>query len=98
MGAHGRRPALLPGDCIVQGRKAVMSRLEPLTVRLSWARLLQRVFDLNLEGCSNCCGELKIIAAILEQPMIEKILAHLALQARAPSRAPACGQALLHAA
>jgi hypothetical protein len=32
---------------------------------------------------------LKIIAAILEQPVIEKILTHLGLQARAPPHAPA---------
>ena len=34
-------------------------------VRLSWAKLLKRVFDLDLEHCPNCGGELKIIAAIL---------------------------------
>ena len=37
-------------------------------VRLSWAKLLKRVFDLDLKHCPNCGGELKIIAAILEQP------------------------------
>ena len=63
-------------------------------VRLSWAKLLKRVFDLDLEHCPNCGGELKIIAAILEQPVIEKILTHLGLQARAPPRAPARCQAL----
>lgn len=63
-------------------------------VRLSWARLLKRVFEIDLEHCPNCGGELKIIAAILEAPVIEKILAHLGLQARAPPRAPARGQAL----
>ena len=47
-----------------------------------------------MEHCPNCGGELKIIAAILEQPVIEKILLHLGLQARAPPRAPARGQAL----
>ena len=62
--------------------------------RLSWARLLKRVFELDLEHCPNCGGALKIIAAILEQPAIEKILTHLGLQARAPPRAPARGQAL----
>jgi len=58
------------------------------------ARLLKRVFDLDLEHCPNCGGELKIIAPILEQPVIEKIFTHLGLQARAPPRAPARGQAL----
>ena len=47
-----------------------------------------------LEHCPNFGGELKIIVAILEQPVIEKILMHLGLQARAPPRAPARGQAL----
>jgi hypothetical protein len=63
-------------------------------VRLSWAKLLKRVFEIDLEHCPNCGGELKIIAAILEAPVIEKILTHLGLQARAPPRAPARGRAL----
>ena len=32
------------------------------------------MFDLDLEHCLNCGGELKIIASTLEQPVIEKIL------------------------
>ena len=63
-------------------------------MRLSWAKLLKRVFDLDLEHCPNCGGELKIIAAILEQPVVEKIRTHLGLQARAPPRVPARGQTL----
>ena len=63
-------------------------------VRLSWAKLLKRVFEIDMEHCPNCGGELKIIAAILEAPVIEKILKHLGLQARAPPRGPARGQAL----
>jgi len=35
-------------------------------VRMSWARLLKRVFEIDLGHCPNCGGELKIIAAILE--------------------------------
>jgi hypothetical protein len=63
-------------------------------VRLSWARLLKRVFALDLEHCPNCGGELKIIGVIPEQPVIEKILTHLGLQARAPPRSTAREQAL----
>ena len=63
-------------------------------VRLSRAKLLKRVFEIDLEHCPNCGGELKIIAAILEQPVIEKIPTHLGLQARAPPRSAARGRAL----
>ena len=65
-----------------------------LPVRLGWAKLLKRVFEIDLDYCPNCGGELKIIAAILEQPVIEKIGTRLGLRARAPFRAPARGQAL----
>jgi C4-type Zn-finger protein len=63
-------------------------------VRLSWAKLPKRVFETDMKHCPNCGGELKIIAAILEQPVIEKILTYLGLQARASPCSPARGQAL----
>ena len=34
--------------------------------RMSWARLLKRVFDSDIEHCPHCGGTLKIIAAIEE--------------------------------
>ena len=41
--------------------------------RMSWARLLKRVFDIDMRHCPNCGdGELKIIAAILERSVIER--------------------------
>jgi hypothetical protein len=59
------------------------------TPRMSWARLLKRVFDIDVEHCPNCGGALKIIAAIEDPPVIIKILSHLGLPTRAPPRAPA---------
>jgi hypothetical protein len=59
---------------------------------------LKRIFEIDLEPCPSCGGELTIIAAILEAPVIERILTHLGLQARAPPGASARGQTLRHAA
>jgi hypothetical protein len=43
-----------------------------------------------MQHCPNCGGgELKIIAAILERPVVEKILTHLGLDPQPPPRAPA---------
>jgi hypothetical protein len=36
---------------------------------MSWARLLKRVFDIDIERCPECGGKLKIIAAI-EEPAV----------------------------
>jgi len=58
-------------------------------VRLSWARLLERVFDSDIKHCPHCGGTLKIIAAIEDPTVIAKILPHLGLSARAPPRSPA---------
>ena len=44
--------------------------------------------------CPNCGGELKIIAAILERPVIEKILTHLGLEARAPPQFRQCAMSI----
>ncbi len=59
--------------------------------RIGWARLLERVFDIDMQHCPNCgAGQLKIIAAILQRPVIEKILTHLGLT-RSPR--PGAGRA-----
>ncbi|MFM7548315.1 MAG: transposase [Cyanobacteriota bacterium] len=56
--------------------------------RMRWARLLKRVFHIDVERCA-CGGQLRILAAIEEPVMIVRILTHLGLPARAPPRAPA---------
>ncbi len=68
------------GECDVQTDQARPNRI-------SWARLLKRVFDIDIQHCLNCgAGELKTIAAILERPVIEKILSHLGLDPQPPPR------------
>jgi hypothetical protein len=58
----------------------------------------QRVFDIDIEHCPNCGGELKIKAAIEDPAVIVRILSHLGLPARAPPRSPARPLALFQAA
>ena len=65
------QPAL-PAEC-----EANCEHHQP--ARMGWGKLLKRVIEIDMEHCPNCGGELKIIAAILEAPAIEKILMHLGL-------------------
>lgn len=55
--------------------------------RMSWARQLSRVFDIDMQHCPNSGGdELKIIAAILERPVVQNVVTHLGQDLQPPSR------------
>ena len=56
-------------------------------LRMTWARLLKRVFDIDIDQCQ-CGGKLKLIAVIEQPDVIEKILTHLGLAAQPPPIAP----------
>jgi len=59
--------------------------------RWSWARLLKRVFGLEMGTCPFCQrGTLRLIAVITQGEVIRKILRHLKLSADPPPIAPAC--------
>ena len=56
----------------------------------SWARLLGRVFALDMATCPFCrCGSLRIIAAITQEAVITRILRHCKLASVPPPIAPA---------
>lgn len=58
--------------------------------RIRWARLFRRVLDIDMQHCLNCGGgKLKIISALRERPVVEKILTRLGLDPQPPPRASA---------
>jgi hypothetical protein len=63
----------------------------PRSSRISWARLLKRVFNIDINTCGICQGRMKIIAAIEDPQVIKKILSHLGLPTNAPAIYPARG-------
>jgi len=88
-------PAAQAQQAPAEAAAAAECEVEPVedaSHRIGWARLLERVFDIDMQHCPNCSGgELKIIAAILERPVIEKILTHLGLDPQPPPRGRARG-------
>jgi len=44
---------------------------------MTWAKRLKRVFNIDIETCNKCGGDVKIIASIEDPDVIRKILAHL---------------------
>jgi len=61
----------------------------PRKRRLEWAGLMRRVFRIDVLECPRCGGRLKLLAAIDQPKVIEKILNSLGLPPRAPPPAPA---------
>jgi hypothetical protein len=46
-------------------------------VAMTWMQRLKRVFNIDIETCERCSGQVKIIACIEDPVVIERILAHL---------------------
>ena len=44
---------------------------------MTWAKRLKRVFNIEIETCSGCGGDVRIIASIEDPAVIRTILAHL---------------------
>jgi hypothetical protein len=70
----------------------------PATPYWHWARLLSRVFALEMATCPFCRrGSLRLIAVITQESVITRILRHLQLAAVPPPLAPARGRQALFA-
>ncbi len=44
---------------------------------MAWVQRLKRVFNIDIETCSQCGGAVKVIACIEEPVLIKKILSHI---------------------
>jgi hypothetical protein len=44
---------------------------------ITWAQRLKRVFNIDIETCSKCGGDVRIIASIEDPAVIRMILTHL---------------------
>ena len=49
----------------------------------SWAKLLSRVFQIDVGSCSRCGGEMEIIGAVFDPQQVHRYLDHVSL-ARSP--------------
>jgi len=61
------------------------------TYRKNWARLIQKIYEVDPLTCTKCQGKMRIIAFIEDKEVINKILKHLGLweiKARPPPNAP----------
>jgi hypothetical protein len=53
-----------------------------------WADLLRRTFAIDVLACPGCGGRLRLLATIVDPPVVAKILHYLGLPAEVPAPAP----------
>jgi hypothetical protein len=63
----------------------------PRASRIGWAQLLARIYEVLPLLCPACGGEMRILAFLVDPPVVQAILLHLGLPHRPPSLAPARG-------
>jgi hypothetical protein len=89
--ARGERKKAEPkirseAECAMERSEAecAMEKEEPAPehIRANWARLIQKVYEIDPLICPKCGGVMKIIAFIEEEEVIYKILTHLDLLGR----------------
>ena len=64
---------------------------EKKSYSMGWTKLLKRVFDIDVQTCLKCGGQIKIISAIYNQQVIKRILSHIGENAKIPKLAPSRG-------
>jgi uncharacterized protein YbaR (Trm112 family) len=75
---------------VVRGKRKEMGTddtipciLEPVeirkTLRKNWARLIQKIYEVDLLACPKCKGNMQIISFIEDAQVIRDILTHLGL-------------------
>jgi len=87
---HRAGPGVMSGEPTAIGgsRPGAGTGLRPVGSRSAGAFakvVVDRAFDIDMQHCPNRgAGALKVIAAVLERPVIGNLLEHLGLQARSP--------------
>jgi len=61
----------------------------PRPTRIAWAKLLRRVFQIDVETCPRCAGRMKIVAALTDPAEVRRYLSHVGLPTAAPEPMPA---------
>ena len=58
---------------------------------MGWAKLLKRVFDIDIQTCQRCGGQIKVISVILSGQVIKRILTHIEEKSKIPELSPSRG-------
>ena len=83
------RSRIIPGKTRAQIKQDKIENEVPVLQRGSWAKLLARVFMIDVTRCAQCGGEVKAISVIFERSVTSKILSSIGMSPQPPPQSPA---------
>ena len=85
------RSLVVPQSTSIERASHKEQKEEKKSYSMGWAKMLKRVFDIDVQTCLKCGGQIKIISAIYNQQVIKRILSHIGENAKIPKLAPSRG-------
>ena len=73
------RSSIVPKYNKLKRRIKSKDNIISLDARLSFSKLLKRVFNIDVEKCESCGGTLEIISVVRDRSVIRKILKHIGI-------------------
>ena len=70
-------PLITPKPISSEKPPSVEKKEDRKSYSMSWAQRLKRVFGIDIQTCSRCGGKVRLISAIEEVQVIQRILTHL---------------------
>jgi hypothetical protein len=73
------RPSIVPKNIKLKTKNKSKEGIISYGGRLSFSKLLKRVFNIDVEKCESCGGRLELISVVRERSVIRKILKHIGI-------------------
>ena len=85
------RSLIVPQPALSNKTSPTEQKKSKQSYSIGWAKILKRVFDIDIQACSKCGGQIKIISSIHNPQIIKKILTHLGENSKVPELSPSRG-------
>ena len=85
------RSLIIPQSVLIDKTSPEEQKKAKKSYTMGWTKMLKKVFDIDIQICSKCGGQIKIISSIQDPKIIKRILSHLGESSTVPELSPPRG-------
>ena len=85
------RSLIIPQSVLIDKTSPEEQKKAKKSYTMGWTKMLKRIFDIDIQICSKCGGQIKIISSIQDPKVIKRILSHLGESSTVPELSPPRG-------